>query len=357
MQTKKWLKTYLIVQFVLLFAIATLVVVLDPFLHYHEPLEMFYYTLDNQRSQNDGILKRFDYNAVVAGSSMIENFKTSEVDELFQVESIKLPYSGGSYKEVDDGIKAALEQSPDLKLVIRCLDMSRFYDDKDAMRTELGDYPEYLYNDNLFDDVEYVFNKDVILSRCMFMIFSWMTGTEGGITSFDEYSNWMENAEGVFGKEYVLGEREEYLEPKQENYLSEEERNKIEANIRQNVTETAKKNPEVEFYYFISPYSAVWWGDVYQEGNLEKQLEAERLIIELMLECENIKVYSFNNFTEITTNLDNYMDEAHYGEWINSEILEYMKDGVGLLTAKNYLGYLQEEYKFYSMFDYNSLFE
>lgn len=355
-QTKKWLKMYVILQTSFLFAIAILVIVLDPYLHFHKPLDGFYYTLDNQRSQNDGILKRYEYDAVIAGSSMVENFKTTEVDEVFEVNSIKVPYAGGSYKEINDSIELAIEQSSDLKLVIRCLDMSRFYDDKDAMRTEMGDYPEYLYNNNPFDDVEYVFNKDVILRRCMRMLVDRMTGREGGVTSFDEYSNWMEDAEGVFGKESVLKEHDAYSEPLDIHHLSDEERTIIEENIRQNVTDTAKNNPDIDFYYYISPYSIVWWGDVYQEGNLEKQLEAERLIIELMLECDNIKVYSFNNFIEITTDLDNYMDEAHYGEWINSEILINMKDGIGLLTEDNYLDYLEEEKEFYGTYDYNSLF-
>lgn len=356
MTTKKWLKTYLTVQIILLTVLALLVVTLDPFLHYHKPLEMFYYTLDNQRSQNDGVIRRFDYDALITGSSMVENFQTTEVDKLFGVNAIKTPYAGASYKEINDSIELAIEQSPDLKMVIRCLDMSRLFDDKDAMRYEMGEYPTYLYNNNPFDDVEYLLNKDILLSRCMSMIFMWLNGEPGGITSFDDYSNWMEEAAGAFGKESVLGERKEYTKPEIEYHLTQEERNCIEENIRENVLRTAKENPEIEFYYYISPYSIVWWGDIYQEGNLEKQLEAEQLMIELMLECENINIFSFNNFTEMTTNLDNYMDEAHYGEWINSEILGFMKDGVGLLTKDNYLEYIEQERAFYGTFDYNSLF-
>lgn len=58
----------------------------DPFIHYHKPLtNAYFYPLDNQRSQNDGILKHFEYNALITGTSMTENFKTSELDELFGV--------------------------------------------------------------------------------------------------------------------------------------------------------------------------------------------------------------------------------------------------------------------------------
>lgn len=76
----------------------------------------------------------------------------------------------------------------------------------------------------------------------------------------------------------------------------------------------------------------------------------------MILGYDNIHLFSFNNFTEITTDLNNYKDVTHYGEWINSAILQYMKDGKGELTEYNYKKYIEEEYDFYSTFNYNSLF-
>ena len=65
--------------------IISVVVYVDPFMHYHKPIiSKFFYSLDNQRSQNDGIIKYFDYDAIITGTSMIENFKTSEFDKLFK---------------------------------------------------------------------------------------------------------------------------------------------------------------------------------------------------------------------------------------------------------------------------------
>ena len=60
---------------------AVLTAYVDPFFHYHSPrTDEFFYTLDNQRSQNDGIVKHFDYQGVITGTSMVENFKTTEAD-------------------------------------------------------------------------------------------------------------------------------------------------------------------------------------------------------------------------------------------------------------------------------------
>ena len=85
---------------------------------------------------------------------------------------------------------------------------------------------------------------------------------------------------------------------------------------------------------------------------LDQNIEAERIAIEELLKYDNIRLFSFNNLTNITTDLNNYKDATHYGDWINSLILRYMYDGKGLLTAENYEAYLEEERQFWSTFDY-----
>lgn len=52
------------------------VIMVDPFFHYHKPdTATYFYSLDNERSQNDGIIKNFKYDAVITGTSLVENFR------------------------------------------------------------------------------------------------------------------------------------------------------------------------------------------------------------------------------------------------------------------------------------------
>ena len=78
---------------------AAAIVYTDPFFHYHAPLGRFAYPINNQRYQNDGITRHFSYDSIITGTSMTENFKKSEADEIFGADFIKVPFSGGSYKE------------------------------------------------------------------------------------------------------------------------------------------------------------------------------------------------------------------------------------------------------------------
>lgn len=354
MKVKIWLISWLIIVVSALSVLGFWVYKIDPFFHYHKPdLEEYYYLLDNQRSQNDGISKHFDYDALISGTSMTENFRTTEADKIFGCNSIKLAYSGGSYKEINDNIEKALAANDNLRLVIRCLDMGKFYDAYDVMRDDLGGYPTYLYDNNLFNDVEYLLNRDVAFGRVYQMILdNDKEGFKPGITSFDDYSRWQSLY--VFGINTV-SPNGVTVEEKEQVHLTDEEKKVIKKNIDCNVTSVADEHPDVDFYYFYSPYSVLLWNEWRENGTLYKMLEAEEYITELIVPHKNIHLFSFNNRTDITTDLNNYKDSSHYACWINSLMLKWMHEGQYQLTENNYKEYLRQEYDFYTTFDYASV--
>lgn len=180
-----------------LFAAPTIYI--DPLFHYHEPLTNYEYPLNNERYQNDGIMRNFNYNSIITGTSMAENFKKTEADILFDANFIKVPFSGGRYKEISDNIRQAYRAGKDIKYVISSLDYSVLVLEKDAYR-EGTEYPVYLYNNNIFDDVNYVLNKTILFDQTRNVIKYTQTGNE--TTNFDEYVNWSSGYE--YGAESVL---------------------------------------------------------------------------------------------------------------------------------------------------------
>ena len=355
MKTKIWIAGWLAIVISALIIIGRFVYRIDPYFHYHKPYtDSYYYDLNNQRSQNDGISKHFDYNALITGTSMTENFKTSELNEIFGVNSVKVSYSGGSYKEINDNLVIALKNNSNLKMIVRGLDIVKFFDAPNQMREDLGKYPTYLYDDNPFNDVNYLFNKDVIFSRAYAMAKeNDSDGFKPGITSFDNYSRWQANY--TFGINTVLPDGIAYNGAGTPVHLSDEELNIIKNHITQNVTSLADEYPGTEFYYFFTPYSIVWYKELVENGTIYRQIEAEQYIIELILEHENIKLFSFNGIEEIIADINNYKDAAHYSTWINSYILRCMYDNTYRLTKENYHDYIDEELKLFVNYDYSSL--
>ena len=265
---------------------------------------------------------------------MTENSQTSEADKIFNARFIKVPFSGGYAKEIDSAIRTSIKSGKNLKYVIRSLDRYSLCCDKDLDRTDMGDYPEYLYDKNIFNDVKYVLNKEIFVDIELHIIKEKCIGEKGGVTSFDEYLNW--SKWHLFGKEYVIGDSVYRGNPEVESDATSDEISTLKDNVQQNIIEVAKQNPEIEFYYFIPPYSVAWWGDTYFNGGLKRQLELDKITIEEILNNSNIKLFMFDDMEFISMNLDNYKDTGHYGEWINTDLLTHMKNNIGRVTLDNY---------------------
>ena len=354
MNAKKWLLGWGIIVIASLCTFIFWVYKVDPFFHYHKPdTETYFYILNNQRAQNDGIVKHFEYDGIITGTSMTENFKASEADQIFDGNFVKVCFSGGSYREINNNVRRALKANPNLKTVIRGLDMLFFLDPDDLMRTDLGVFPDYLYDDNPFNDVKYLLNRDVLFQRVYSMLRK--KNEEGftpGITSFDKYSRWQDRY--TYGINTVIPNGISSDFSQTQEHLTDADIEMIKGNIEANVTSIADEYPNVDFYYFYTPYSVVKWNSWRLDGKLDKICEAEMLITELIVDHKNIHLFSFNNLTGITTDLNNYKDPAHYAAWINSMILKWMHDGTCQLTEENYEEQILKEYEFYSTFD-NSL--
>ncbi|MCM1027880.1 MAG: hypothetical protein NC432_15760 [Roseburia sp.] len=160
MKASVWNKIVLGATGGILALVAAVTAWIDPFLHYHAPLAGLQYPLKDERYQNDGIMRNFSYDAIITGTSMCQNFRVSEFDELWGTTAIKVCYSGGSYKEIDESVRRALEYQNDVRYVLRSLDSNRL--NYPADQNEYEGYPTYLYDRNPFNDVNYLLNKEVV---------------------------------------------------------------------------------------------------------------------------------------------------------------------------------------------------
>ncbi len=349
---KKWVILFLITAGLCLGGTVLAVVSIDPFFHYHAPLtDRYYYVISNQRSQNDGITRHFDYTGLITGSSVTKNFKTSEAEELFSGKFIKIPYDGATYLEIHQSVERALKRNPELKRVIRGLDLEWILYERNHMWADDSFIPNYLLDENVLNDVYYVLNRDVFFTWTCRMLDRRIKGTVApGVTSFDDYARWAFEGAGAFQPD---GLKE--LVPGEPFYLSSAMEEEVRGTVRQNMTEIADQYPEVEFDYFISPNSMAWWYVKMEEGTAYAIVEAEKVMMEEILQHPNIRLYSWNDWTEICGNLDNYSDSVHYSEWINDLILRNISEGIGLITEENYEERIENELRCYQTFDYLSM--
>ena len=346
---KKWFQKCILVLLLLLVLIVAVVVFVDPYFHYHKPFDFMSYRLYEERYINDGIGRNFDYDAIITGTSMAQNFKPSELDALFGTRAVKMPFSGAGYEELSENLDRALARNGNVKMVLWAVDYNGLLRSYDWQQYE--NYPTYLYDDNPFNDVSYVLNKSILYHGVMPNALMSLTGQPR--TTMDEYSSWVNET----GLEHILlsYDRNNVNIPATVDFGDSEKQTVIQT-IENNFVDLIEKYPDTEFYLFYTPYSICYWDALNIKGTIQRQTEAEKLATEMLLQYPNVKLYNFFDQYEVICNPDYYNDDGHYSAEINSRILGWMAEGTGLLTQDNYEERLKEEQNFYLSYDYDSIY-
>lgn len=346
-----FLRKCLMTILILLVLLVALVVVVDPYFHFHKPFPFLSYRLYEERYINDGISRRFDFDSMITGSSMTQNFKTSQAEELFGGTFVKEPFSGGGFEEQAQNLERAFEYNPGIKRVIWCVDYNGLIRDKSWH--DYNDFPTYLYDNNPFNDVKYIFNKDILYHGVLKNLAMTVRGIPS--TTMDDYSSWSADATGLEGI-FKLYDRDN-VQHDLPDHLTVDEETMVRENIGENIISVVNAHPDVEFIIFYPPYSICYWDEVCLMNTLERQLKAEEVASSMLLECSNVKLYSYNDHYEVITELANYRDKEHYMGWVNDNMLMWMADDEGRVTKENYLDIIAKEREYYGSYDYESIYK
>lgn len=324
--TKKFLKWFIIGSIGLLLTCMGLVILFDPFFLYHKPLPGLKAVLTDKEYQCIGSLKTFDYDSLIVGSSVSENYNNRWFDEGFDCTSIKAIRSYGATADLCYMLDIAFKEH-NIKYVFYNLDPSALSADPVTTYESTG-CPTYLYDNNYLNDVQYLLNKDVLFEKIPYMIANSFIGDydEGNSYNWAKWKN--------FNEDMILGlyiRKASVAEMKPADYYQ----NVLDANIAL-LTKQITAHPETTFKIFIPPYSMLWWDDIYRGGNTESYIYNMETAMEKLLAYDNVEFYFFLNDREVVTNLDNYMDLLHFSQDINEYIYNCLAEGSHRVTKENY---------------------
>ncbi len=323
---QKFLKQFFTASVILLLACVLAVVVFDPFFQYHKPLKGLKAVLTDKEYQCVGSLKTFDYDSVIAGSSVSENYNNGWFDQGFGCKSIKAIRSYGATADLCYLLDIAFEHQ-DLKYVFYNLDPSALEADPETTY-ELTGCPMYLYDDNYVNDVRYWLNKGVLMEKIPYLIANSLMGDYDENNSYN-WAQWKE-----FNSDMILGlyiRKPSVSEMKPRDYYEDLLRKNLDL-----LTDRITAHPETEFYIFVPPYSMLWWDNIYREGDTEAYLYNMEQAMKTLLEYENVKMFYFQNDREIITDLENYMDILHFSPEINRYICDSLIAGKCQVNSENY---------------------
>ncbi len=335
MTEKKFIRSFFIRTLLLLAAVIAVVVIFDPFYQYHKPLPGLKAILTDKEYQCVGTLRNFDYNALIVGSSVCENYNNGWFDEGFDCTSIKAIRSYGATADLCYLLDIAYEDH-DLDYVFYNIDPSSLSASTEPTYVSTG-CPMYLYDTNRLNDYQYVLNKDVLMEKLPYML------AYSFIGSYDEGDSYNWAQWKYFGRDMAMGlyTRLPSISEMQPETANTEE---LSGNIAL-LTAQVEAHPETTFKFFFSPYSMLWWDNAYRNGSRDAVIYNEKLAIAALLEYDNVEIYFYQDDKEIITNLDNYMDMIHFSKEINCYVYDKLANGEERLTKENYEARLDAMYE------------
>lgn len=306
------------------------------FMYIVDPLQLYrkstLYTplySSQERYQNAGLAHSYDYDTIILGSSMTQNFVPSYVESLMGGKVMKLSIEGSTAMEQHAVAQVAF-RTDQVKTVLWGLDYFAMRQDVDAKSENM---PMYMYDNNPFNDYEYLFNISNLKH-------AWRALTSSpdeykAVRNLDLLRNW-DKAAG-YSQDKVLRTWENDRTKEIGYGKNEFSLDNVKAVFQKYVLSLVKAHPETQFTFYYPPYT-ILRQQVWAETNpvrAENQYAMKKYMFEQFSQYPNVKVYDFQEDTSITYNLSQYKDLSHHSQAINEQILRDIVADKHRVTAEN----------------------
>ncbi len=320
----KFIVAFIVTSVLGLVLAGALVVTVDPFFHYHAPLKSFPYVVDDQVDMNPGLAAHMDYDSVLLGSSMTVAFDTDRFAEKMGLKTQKLSYNGAYPKDQEIILsKIYKAKGESLKRVFLGIDELNYSCDTEQTKFPITDY---LYDDNPFNDVKYIWNKTVLLDYVLRPLADSSDKSDWNMI----YKPWWQpmhyNLANV--RLYYTPAKEIKDETPTDDYIAG-----IEANLSTNIIPYIEAHPETMYTVFYPPYSILYWYDAKRQGQIDKIIAKYDYMTRRLLEYDNVEVYFFQNDRDIICDFNNYADYTHYSPKVCDYMVDCMASGRRRVTV------------------------
>lgn len=320
----------------------------DPFYQYHKPFFNLNASLFDRDNQVVGTIRTFDYDSVLLGSSVAENFESTFLDNHYNCQTLKIIRASGSVADLLYYMDIAHEKQ-NLANVFWCMDIFAM-----TASTEVTLYdesiPRYLHTETIFDDISYLYNKDILFEIIPLSIAnSFLNRSTGG----NAY-NWAEDK--IFSPHQAMRayQKPDTILPLTD--ISSQTQTLINKNISMTIEEITS-HPDTEYTIIFPPYSLLWWDCGYTNGLSNEYFFVLETLLPQLLECENVTVYYFQSDINIICDLGNYMDMIHYSPTINQHMLNCIVKGENQVTKENMNDVLDSMHKTFNYIISEGIYE
>ena len=356
MQRKKFVFIFFGFSFFMIFAFLFIIWYRDPLHLYHKPYSCKNEIWGNMRLSAAGLIKHHDFDSLILGTSMLENSSAAEANANLGGKFMNLSLSGSDFYIRSLILKFAFKYKK-LNKIIYSLDPYKFLEPNigEHLNYPLNEF-NFLYDHNPLNDIKIYFS-DKFLKK----IFKLGKEFQCKNSNFDRPNAWFKNGDHARfgGFENWLNKNDYSIKPafnEIKKAVSNIKTKKIQSleNIDEQIIKAKKyadeyilkfvaQNPKTEFILVIPPYSRLY--DTIEintkKRNFLVEKEAVRYLTQKSEEFKNLKIYAWGD-TDYPDDIANYKDLTHYSHKFNSQMLLYLKDGIGLLNSQNFDAYYEK---------------
>lgn len=346
MTGKRFAKLSIALTLILLILVGVLQVAIDPLFQYHQPWFGMEPVITDERYQNAGVAKTFDYENVILGNSLSQNFIVSDVEKVFGGNTVKLTASGSHTVDWRYTLDILKHKAP--KNILINLDPFVLNANPYELKHEL---PDYLYDNNYLNDVNYLFNFSILNK------YSYQAIKKNLASKIPDYNKaFVWNDEIKTSREEAL---KHYRRPEKgaENISVDNLKTTAIANM-DNLKEYYQALPDTQFVFFCSPFSILYWDSVNQKNGLKAWRDTYLTIIGDLVKYKNVSVFFWNDteMRETICNLDYYSDDAHYNFDVCEMICDRISRKDGLLNQENYQESTNSFFDYLDSYNYDAIF-
>ena len=339
----KWIFSVFALVIVFIITLSSVVYIVDPFFQFRAKDNTYFISVQFCGS---GLIKNYDYDTLILGSSMTQNFDMEIFREMHGGKPLLIGIGGLNLKEKTELLNIAY-QADRADTYYVCVDLYQYTNDDESHN------PQYLLKEDFLSRCRYFLNYEAWFHFIPIDL-GMMAADKLGVhlpesiqaaRRVDNIDNW--ESYFTFGEEEVLN-----------NYyydaygVSDVDTNDLYNQMTQRIdTYFDSLQPDKgEHILFFPPYSMLYWASRSEEF-LSIMLDAKKYYIEKAFES-GIKVFDFQT-AEFTADLNYYKDLTHYSGEINDWMTEQFALDEYVLTKDNYMIYLDELQKKASDFKEN----
>lgn len=319
---RKWIVLVAACLMIVLLLMSMLMYVVDPYFQFRVRDNTY---VVNPQYVNGGLIKNYDYDTLIIGSSMTQNFDM----EIFRQELNISPL------HVSLGGMSSLEMRELLVLANKMDKADTYYICADLWILMQEDGPSnnvpYLTSDNQFSLFQYLVSHEawfysLPVSTALLLLNQLNIEMPKRIqeeTSIDNLGNWEHNY--TCSEEIVL---ENYINSKYA--VSELDTTQAYEIAKNNIDELFAVLDQYSgtVNFFFPPYSGLFWHS--KEDSLDTVLEVKKYFVEKAYE-QGYCTFDFQG-QDFISDLNNYRDTTHYGGAINDWMVECFSEGECIVT-------------------------